>query len=213
VQEIRVDFTWFSGLAASQKKKSILSWHSTARSLGIGDLLEVSTKSDDPLGVSLSAFNLGVPLDRGGHASLEAVYQSCKVFEHGGPYSDLVFLEPQQARRDARLRTSGALIGFRFGDREYPLNPARAFYDWLFIRALVRKPEIVARLNRFNGFTDIEFNPDRSVSTQAHAVAAVVSLQRRGWLESAARSFAGFAEVLGWSEGDATSRNDQYTFR
>lgn len=213
VQEIRVDFTWFSGIAASQKKKSIFSWHSAARSRGLTDLLEVSTKSEDPLGVSLSAFNVQVPIAEGRFASLEAVYQSSKVFEHGGPFADLMFREPRDARRDPRLRNSGALVGFHFAGRDFGLSPARAFYDWLFVRALYRRPELVERLQRFSGFTDIEFNPERSLSTQAHAVAAIVALDRRGWLASAAKSYSGFAEVLSWSEGDLEGSADQYSFR
>ena len=61
--ETAVEFTWFAGMAISQKQKSIQSLHEAAkRRLGDVPILEISSKSPDPLGVRLSAFNLTFPL-------------------------------------------------------------------------------------------------------------------------------------------------------
>ena len=54
-----IEFKWVPGLAASQKQKSIDSLHESARQqYEIRNLLEVSSKSRDQLGVEFSAFNL-----------------------------------------------------------------------------------------------------------------------------------------------------------
>ena len=52
-------FNWFPGFAVSQKQKSIESLHAAIlKTDAHAKPLEVSTKSTEPLGVSLSAFNL-----------------------------------------------------------------------------------------------------------------------------------------------------------
>ena len=58
VKEIEISFEWYPGFAISQKQKSIESLHFVASKKGYGSLLEISTKSPEPLGRSLSAFNL-----------------------------------------------------------------------------------------------------------------------------------------------------------
>ena len=57
-----VEFTWFSGFAKSQKqKKSILSFHENiTKEFKLDKILEISTKSENKLGIQLSAFNLRI---------------------------------------------------------------------------------------------------------------------------------------------------------
>ena len=57
-----IEFDWFPGLSKSQKLKCVNSLHLSAKSQGINDILEISSKSDTPLGIELSAFNLSIPL-------------------------------------------------------------------------------------------------------------------------------------------------------
>ena len=57
--EVLIEFEYFTGFAISQKQKSINSMHaSILRADSSLKVLEVSTKSTNPLGVALSAFNL-----------------------------------------------------------------------------------------------------------------------------------------------------------
>ncbi|MFR4053058.1 MAG: DUF6977 family protein, partial [Clostridium perfringens] len=59
VEEVEVEFKWYSGFSISQKQKSIRSLHNSYSKLYINDkLLEISSKSENDLGVKLSAFNL-----------------------------------------------------------------------------------------------------------------------------------------------------------
>ena len=195
VKEISVKLTWHSGFAEIQKKRNIQALHEAAARLGYAPLLEVSTKSDDKVGRHLSAFHLKVqgPL---GDIALECAFQGSKVFERGGPYTDLFGVDPRAAKRDPRLRDSGRLIAFEFRGTQFPLEPKTAFYDWLYIGAIFPHREWLSRLSKFVGFTDIEFNPERSINCQARSVALFFSLKSNHLLEDAMENSQAFLEVL-----------------
>lgn len=164
-------FAWFPGFSLSQKQKSVASLHRAILESDPGARpLEVSTKSLVPLGVSLSAFRL-----RLGRFPLENVFQSAKVFADGGPYPDLLQVPPKEAKRDRRLRESGVLTGFRFQGQDFPLFPKTVFYDYLYIAAVKDSlsPEDIRKIADFDHFTDIEFNPAKSLSTQARSAAII----------------------------------------
>lgn len=185
----RVDFEiqWAGGFAETQKRKNILSLHEAAKAAGYAPLLEVSSKSDELAGRHLSAFHLSV-IGSVGKMPLECAFQGSKVFERGGPYVDLYRSEPRDAKRDTRLRDSGDLIGFNFDGAEFPLEPKTVFYDWLYLNAIFRHRDwLKNRLDgkvRYFGFTDIEFNPNRSINCQARSCALFVSLTREQKLEN-----------------------------
>jgi len=187
VDEIEIEFTWNSGFAPSQKRKNVAALHESARAKGLSPLLEVSTKSEDPVGQRLSAFNLRSPTDQGA-ISLEAAFQGSKVFEDGGPYTDLYALEGRAAKKDSRLRNSGRLLGFDFFGCRWPLIPKTAFYDWLYLKAVEEHKDLLRSLLVYKGFTDIEFNPRRSVNCQAKTCALYISLLKLGSLNEALRS-------------------------
>jgi hypothetical protein len=197
----RIDFQipWAGGFAEMQKKKNIRALHEAAKGAGYAPLLEVSTKSDEAVGRNLSAFNLRVMSQRG-EMPLENAFQGSKVFENGGPYTDLYDAEPRDAKRDPRLQNSGALIGFRFDDFDFPLTPATVFYDWLYLRAIF--PDRAWLKNRvdgdmrYAGFTDIEFNPAKSINCQARSCALFVTLMREEKLERYLDSEAGFIAAM-----------------
>ena len=203
VREISVAFEWHSGFAASQKQKNVAALHDAASALGLSGVLEVSTKSDVPLGVALSAFNLHVGIAPNRTAPVENAYQASKVFEGGGPFTDLYAVSPRDAKRDERLSASGTLIRFQFGGKDFPLQPLTAFYDWLYLRALVRDSSMISALQSYAGFTDIEFNPAKSFNCQARACAAAVALSERGELRACAKSFSLFVSKLRRAESSS----------
>ena len=194
-----VAFQWFPGMAISQKQKSIDSLHISARKLqGVSRVLEVSSKSREELGVALSAFNLTFTTVKHQRTfSVECAFQGSKVFEHGGPYVDLFEMTSRDAKRDERLRASGRLIGFRFFGTDWSLQPQTAFYDWLYINALKKQPSVTEQLLGYSAFTDIEFNPERSINCQAYSVALYVSLRNRGLFEEATSSKEAFLGIVG----------------
>lgn len=176
VIEQNVEFDWHLGMSAEVRKRSVRSLHQVAESLGFSPILEASSKSEQEIGIQLSAFYLtnvkGYPV--------ENLFQSSKVFEQGGPYRDLLTVTPREAKKDERLRTSGAMTKFVFNQREFPLEPKSLFYDWLYLNVLFSPKNTVLRetffQRHYNAFSDIEFNPEKSFSCQARTLALCVSL-------------------------------------
>ena len=195
VQEASFNIEWNSGFAPSQKKKNVIALHEAAALAGYTPLLEISTKSEEKLGQHLSAFHLKVSV-AGRDIPLESAFQGSKVFEGGGPFVDLYCADPRSAKRDPRLQSSGDLIRFEFEGLHFPLNPKTAFYDWLYVKALFPHRDWLARLRRYAGFTDIEFNPQRSINCQARSCALFVSLRSEDLLEAAVKSPECFLSLM-----------------
>ncbi len=195
VEEVFLTLPWHSGFAAIQKEKNIRELHSSAHTAGIGPLLEISTKSDRTAGRHLSAFHLKIESLQG-PIPLECAFQGSKVFEAGGPYTDLYGKDVREAKRDSRLKSSGKLTSFCFEGEEFPLEPKTFFYDWLYISAIYKHREWLERLDTYAGFTDIEFNPFRSINCQARSIALFFTLKRRNLLDDAVRSPNAFRTLL-----------------
>lgn len=180
-----VEFQWFPGFSVSQKQKSINSLHKAIKGKNKDiRILEISSKSEIDEGVKLSAFNLLITTVKNKKKySVESAFQASKVFERGGPYVDLLDKTSREAKKDVRLKTSGKLKKFKFYNFEWNLEPKTAFYDWLYINALQKNKDLSEELLKYNAFTDIEFNPEKSINCQAYAAALFVSLSKRGILD------------------------------
>jgi hypothetical protein len=50
-------------------------------------------------------------------------------------------------------------------------------------------------LSKIDGFTDIEFNPEKSVNCQARSCAFFVALEKRDLLDEAMSSFENFSAI------------------
>lgn len=204
-----VEFTWHPGMAPSQRQKSIQALHQSAKEKGVCKRpLEVSSKSLDDLGIQLSAFNLSVKTEKYKREfTVETAYQSSKVFKNGGPYKDLLYVTPIVAKKDPRLKESGILIGFEFFGASWQLEPKTAFYDWVYLNALRKNHWAIERLDEYDAFTDIEFNPKKSINCQAYSVALFKSLNGRGLLDDALESQGSFLEVVGGRPVNNASEN------
>jgi hypothetical protein len=196
VREIFFQIPWSPGFALVQKKKNIQALHKAAATAGYSPLLEVSTKSGEKIGQHLSAFHLKVHTLEFGDIPLECAFQGSKIFEQGGPYHDLYSADVRLAKRDPRLHDSGRLIGFKFESTEFPLEPKTAFYDWLYINSIFPHREWLMRLGRYSGFTDIEFNPEKSINCQARSCALFMALMSKDLLKNATESPKAFIEVI-----------------
>lgn len=184
VKEVLLEFKWYSGFAKSQTQKSILALHDAARLHGIDPLLEISSKSMQRLGVNLSAFNLLLETEKKQRLSVECAFQGSKVFQHGGPYTDLYTVLSREAKRDIRLHNSGNVIRFSFFGEDFPTKPLTAFYDWLYIKALTQNTSLANQLLPYMGFTDIAFNPEKSLNCQARSAALYVALKEIGEIDN-----------------------------
>lgn len=197
VKVITLNFAWNGGFAPVQKKKNIKALHAAAAAAGFAPLLEISTKADEKLGQHLSAFHLKVHSERAGNIPLECAFQGSKVFERGGPHTDLYFADVRAAKRDPRLQTSGKILGFDFDGFSFPLEPKTAFYDWLYINAIFEHREwLKSRLCQYSGFTDIEFNPARSINCQARSCALFAALMSNDMLGKAVESPSAFIYLI-----------------
>lgn len=185
VDELPVEFIWHAGMSASQKRKNIDALHLAFEKEYPGKkLLEISSYSRQAAGVSLSAFNLPLEL-KGVSGTVETFFQGSKVFFAGGPYQELYSKTSLEAKKDPRLKEGGRLQGFQLLKEKWPLVPTNLFYDWLYLNALVQNKELSTTLLGFQGFTDIAFNPKKSLNCQARSAAVFLSLHTRGQLENA----------------------------
>lgn len=195
-REVSIQFHWHSGMAPSQKKRSVAELHSEAAKIGYSRILEVSTKSEEEIGRRLSAFTLDVELS-GITSKIECVYQASKVFEKGGPVAELTRYSPIDAKRYFKDKSLGMIKHFEFEGRRYENTPHHAFYDWLFLKAL--KPHgayLSQRLQDFDAFSDIEFNPEKSINTQARSIAIIKCLILRSKIDVCADDFDFFRSMM-----------------
>jgi type I restriction enzyme M protein len=184
-KELEIEFEYFNGFAVSQKQKAINSMHDCLMRMdNTLQILEVSTKSTNPTGVALSAFNLKYKDETiGEEYPLENIFQASKVFERGGPYKDLLDVYPKDAKRDLRLKSSGNLIHFDYNGTIWENEPKTMFYDWIYISSLYKNRSLSKEILDYNAFTDIEFNHEKSINCQARSAAIFVSLSIMGRLE------------------------------
>lgn len=172
------------GFATRQKKKTLNDLHRVIKKkYGFKNVLELSTKSGNKLSFPLSPYSLQITNDDGQKYSVENAFQTSKVFEQGGPYLDLLTEKPRQARKDDRLISSGELTGYDYFGMEWGVEPLTTFYDWLYINALKQHPELHEEVIQYQAFTDISFNPKKSVHCAAYSLAMFVALHKRDLLQ------------------------------
>lgn len=170
------DFVWNGGFAISQKQKNITALHQAITDSCDNTTLEVSTKGLVDIGVQLSAFNL--KLDG---VFLENIFQSSKKYEKGGPYLDLLKVSPKESKQDDRHKNSGKLVAFVYDGFDWSLEPKTAFYDYIYIKAVLQNFGENLDLSEYDWFTDIEFNPKKSINCQARALTIFKLLQSKNF--------------------------------
>lgn len=147
-----VSFGWISGMSYSQKCKRRDSLaQSISKLYDIKRWLEISTKSDKEIGVDLSALNLLLKTTSGTE-TVEHIYQNSKVYGDKG------------------------IIGFKYNNCMFPNVPKNMFYDYIYMYALLQNPDLIKKFIEYDIFTDIEFNPNKSLNTQARAAAIFKTL-------------------------------------
>lgn len=222
-----VEFTWSPGMSLQQKRRCITSLHEEAhrvidKSMQNADceaveILEVSSKSDSDLGVALSAFNLQFQLQNiPSTVSVENAFQCSKVFEKGGPFPELLLGSTRDARHQIKSVDRGRLTNFELEGKTYSTQPLTNFYDWLYIRSLHRCTDLTEQLKNYNTFTDIEFNPKKSINCQASSVALYQALVKNNTIDCAIESPDTLAGVLGNEDSMSGRRitnpdNSQFT--
>ena len=168
------EFAWNGGFAISQKRKNINALHQAIEDATGQTALEISSKGEVELGNQLSAFNMKTT-----GVFIENVFQASKRYENGGPYLDLLDVAPKDAKRDERHKISGKLVAFVRNGEDWPLEPKTVFYDYIYVLAVIENFGCELDINEYNLFTDIEFNPGKSINCQARAVAIYKLIQEK----------------------------------
>lgn len=206
------EFGWHGGFALSQQQKNVSALHEAIKRMhGAGTrVLEVSTRSLEPLGKSLSAHNLMLSEGVLRGVTVENAFQCSKVYrrmsgeEVYGPYPEYMNNRSKLIKRQIRERLALAmdstvdtgdkalvdyisgrfsLKAFQVGDKTYSLEPKIAFYALLYCTALhallKQSPHLWEELCGYDYFTDIAFNPEKSLNCQAAMVCFYITLRRR----------------------------------
>lgn len=168
------EFAWNGGFAISQKRKNINALHQAIEDATGQTALEISSKGEVELGNQLSAFKMKTT-----GVFIENVFQASKRYENGGPYLDLLDVAPKDAKRDERHKISGKLVAFVRNGEDWPLEPKTVFYDYIYVLAVIENFGCELDINEYNWFTDIEFNPGKSINCQARAVAIYKLIQEK----------------------------------
>ena len=181
VETKTIEFKWYSGFAKTQKQKSMLSFHENiSKEFKIDKLLEISTKSENKLGIKLSAFNLKINFKEKEYF-LESLFQGSKIFSDQGPNTDLYEKEPIKAKKDERIKRSD-LKEFSFFGEKFSLD--FDFYSWLYFIALNQNKSLTKDILEYQAFTDIEFNPQKSLNCQAYSAALYSAMIKNELLET-----------------------------
>ncbi|MCY4122686.1 MAG: SLOG family protein [Acidobacteria bacterium] len=172
--------TWFTPL---DRPPFVTEHHDPAGAPAGLRVLEISSRSDEPLGRSLSAMRLGAADTDDKHGlPVESIYQAAKCYGDRGPDEQPLPNGFDAKRRDRERRTVGALAGFEHNGTFWPAASGSAFYDRLWIKAAgAAAAEHPTRdLHGYAAFSDQFHRPGQSVACQARAAAMLVGLDRAG---------------------------------
>lgn len=179
VDEVEIEFQWYPGFSISQKQKSIESLHNNYLKMYPNKkILEISSKSQKEIGIRLSAFNLKHYSNYfNKNISVETAFQSAKVFEGNEvENSEIINMTSREAKSYIKTKENKKLKKFLFENIEFELEPKTFFYDWLYINALLQNKNLIEEVLSYDSFTDIEFNPQKSINCQAKSVALFLGL-------------------------------------
>ena len=186
-----VDYVFNPGFALVQKQKNVDSIEQAIKKTNPNaKVLEVSSKSKEKLGIKLSAFNLTL-----NGISVESIFQSSKVFVGGTQYSFLIDYPANKAKKYIKENARGQLKCFKYNNEEYPLFPKTAFYDYIYIKALIENKDISSKLDEYDVFTDVEFNSEKSINCQARTCAIYSFLLKSKRVNEFLLSFSKFVEL------------------
>lgn len=195
VSEELIDFVYVKGMSYSQKIKNVESFHKSIVKLYPNlKVLEVSSKSLEGFAKELSAFKLKLKIFNI-DSYVENIYQSSKVFENEKPHLELLNVSPLEAKRFFQDLNTGKLISFKIGYKNFPIDPPTAFYDFLYLNALSQNKNLANKLISYDLFTDIEYNQNKQLSSQARSAALFVYLSKYKSQENVYKEFSDFLKA------------------
>ena len=133
----------------------------------------------------------------GNKYSVESLFQSSKVFKNYGRVNQDLDLDAKAVKRQVRsIEVNDKLIEFDFLGVKFPLLPRTYFYNWLYVNALFQNTELSNFILQYDAFTDINFNPNKSINCQAEACSIFLYLAKNSLLNDSIRSPKKFLELV-----------------
>lgn len=158
--EENINFEWVPGYSYKNKERRRESLKKEIeKQYDIAKWLEVSTISDKDIGRKLSALNLMLTLTDNSKHSVESIYQTSKIY------------------------VDNHIVKFKFRSTEFENNPYGMYYDYLYMVALYQNQEYHELIKNYYLFTDLFFNPNKSINTQARAIAIFKTLYDNNYLK------------------------------
>lgn len=188
VNKCIIEFKWEPGLSISQKRRSCNNLMCKLNYVGNFSPLDISSASTEKLGVALSAFNL---MWRG--KPLECWYQGSKIYSIAGAMHKLYNATSMEAKQSMKASNLGKLIGFNLEGVEYPTEPRTAFYDWIYLYAMLENYGQGLDLSQYDTFTDVQATLDVD-ACQARTVAEYRLMQ----LTNAFDCLSSFDSFVAW---------------
>lgn len=158
--EDNINFQWVPGYSYVNKcrRRDSLK-REIAKKYDIEKWIEISSISDKDIGKKLSALNLMITLTNDNKYSVETIYQNSKIYK------------------------DNAIVGFKFRNTEFENNPYGMYYDYIYMVALYQNKEYHELIKNYYFFTDLFFNPNKSLNTQARAIAIFKTLYDNDYLK------------------------------
>ena len=179
-------------MATPRKKQSLDSFLYQLKLKGFNKNLEISSYSSQDLGNKLSAFILSVCMEDLCQQKIYIKHQ--KKFEYGGPYIDLLYVTPLEAKRNPRLKNSERIVSFVL-NKEFPTIPLTSFYNYIYIRGLLHNENLLKEASHFTSFTDFA-STDNQVNSQAFALAIAVYLFNNCDIKMVMRNYESFVSTI-----------------
>ncbi len=110
-------------------------------------------------------------------------------------FPDVEFIEADIKDLDLDVLPEVDVLHAGFPCQIWPLEPVTAFYDSLYVNALLQHDNLASAVLDFDAFTDIEFNPKKSINCQAFSAALYCALKWRGLLDNAAQDRERFLQT------------------
>lgn len=195
IVEKNIQYEHFRGESQKQKNRSIHAMHHAIKAMESGGkILDVSKNSNEPLGRELSSVNL-IYEGKSGAYPVMNIFQSAKIFDGGGPFTDLLLENPRVSSKDKRLKDSGRLLGFHFEGEPYSLTPRHYFFDWIYVNALYQKKKLHEVVTAYDMITDVDYNMNSMFASSARACAYFISLYHADLLEEALETRESFQRI------------------
>jgi hypothetical protein len=95
----------------------------------------------------------------------------------------------------------------------FPLVPRTSFYDWLYLHALIQNEHLLPELEEYNAFSDIAFNPEKSLNCQARSAALYLGLKQARLIRDCLESRERYFSIVGTEHPPAQAAWTQHSFK